>query len=121
SNSSAPSAEYSPLVQHWNGTQWSIINGFQQGTSDRINAMVAISSQDITVVGDYRTGIDAMGPYSTLVEHWNGTQWSSVSSPSPGSTVNNLLAVARAPANGSIWAVGFLQDSARSTLAEVSC
>src|ERR1051326_785134 len=56
SNSSAPSAEYAPMLQHWDGTRWSLISSFQQGVFDQINAMVAASSQDI-IVGSYRADL----------------------------------------------------------------
>ena len=129
SNSVGPRADYTPLVEHWNGTQWSVVNGLLQGTSDLANGMVAISSQNITVVGDYRTGIDPQGPYYTLVEHWDGMQWSVISSPSPGSDANTLLAAVRVPATSSIWAVGFTygsglhsgQNSVYQTLTEFHC
>jgi len=121
-NSSAPSAEYTPLIEHWNGTQWSIVSSPLQGTSDFINGMAAISSKNVTVVGEFRSSLDPMGPYYTLVEHWNGTQWSVVSSPSPGSIASDLLAAARVPKTNRIWAVGITYDGATyRTLAEKKC
>ena len=121
-NSSAPSAEYTPLIEHWDGTQWSVVNGLLQGTSDLVNGMVAVSSKNITVVGDYRTGIDPQGPYYTLVEHWNGTQWSAPSSPSPGSIASDLAAVARVPNTNHLWAVGITYDGfTYQTLVEKKC
>ena len=121
-NSPAPSAQYTPLIEHWNGTQWSIVNGLLQGTSDFVTAMVPVSSKNITIVGDYRTGLDPQGPYFTLVEHWNGAQWSVVSSPSPGTDASDLLAAARVPNTNRIWAVGFTFDGfTYRTLVEKSC
>jgi hypothetical protein len=121
-NSPAPSAEYTPLIEHWNGTRWSVVTGLLQGTSDFVNGMVAISSKNITVVGDYRASLDPQGPYFTLVEHWNGARWSVVTSPSPGSDASDLVAAARVPKTKHIWAVGFNYDGAvYQTLAEKSC
>ena len=45
------------------------------------------------------------GPVSTLVEHFNGTSWSIVQAPNPG-TFDELRGVSSAP-NGHIYAVGF--------------
>ena len=109
-NSPAPSAGYTPLIEHWNGTTWSIVNSPLQGTSDFVNGMAAITSNNITVVGDYRSSLDPQGPYSTLVEHWNGTQWGVVNSPSPGSVDSDLVAAAVIPPTNHIWAVGSAYD-----------
>jgi hypothetical protein len=105
-NSPAPSAEYTPLLEHWNGISWSIVNSPVQGTSDFVNGVAAITLNNITVVGDYRSSLDPQGPYSTLVEHWNGKQWSVVNSPSPGSIDSDLVAAAGIPPTNHIWAVG---------------
>lgn len=109
-NSPAPSAEYTPLLEHWNGTSWSIVNSPVQGTSDFVNGIAAITLNNITVVGDYRSSLDPQGPYSTLVERWNGMQWSVVNSPSPGSIDSDLVAAAGIPPTNHIWAVGNTYD-----------
>lgn len=121
-NSPAPSAEFTPLIVHWNGTKWSVVNSVLQGTSDLLNGMAAVSANNIVVVGDYRTGLDPQGPYFTLVERWNGTQWSVVNSPSPGSLDSDLVAAARVPRTNRIWAVGFTFDGVTSrTQTEKGC
>lgn len=109
-NSPAPSAEYTPLVEHWNGTAWSVVNSPIQGTSDFVNGMAAITLNNITFVGDYRSSLDSQGPYSTLVEHWNGRHWNVVTSPSPGSLDSDLVAAAGIPPTNHMWAVGFTYD-----------
>ncbi len=122
-NSTAPSAEYAPLIEHWNGSSWSIVTSAVVGTSDLVNGIAALSASNIWVVGDYRTGIDPSGPYFTLIEHWNGTKWSVVKSPSPGSIASDLAAAARVPATNKVWAVGFTIDNNNisHTLAESHC
>jgi len=120
--SPAPSAVYSPLIEHWDGTKWSVVNAVLQGTSDLLNGMAAVSANNIIVVGDYRTSIDSQGPYFTLVEQWNGTQWSMVNSPSPGSLDSDLSAVARVPRTNHLWTVGFTTDGITyQTLTEKGC
>jgi hypothetical protein len=120
-NSPAPSAEYAPLVEHWNGTTWSVVASTVAGTSDRVNAIAAVSANNIWAMGDDRTSLDPNGPYFTLIEHWNGANWSVVNSPSPGSMVSDLTAAARIPATHKVWAVGFTQDSISQTLTEFRC
>ena len=121
-NSPAPSADYTPLIEHWNGTQWSAVSAVLQGTSDQLGGIAAISANNIVVVGDYRNSLDPQGPYFTLVEQWNGTQWSVVNSPSPGVDASDLSAVARVPKTSHLWAVGFNFDGTNyTTLAEKQC
>ena len=121
-NSSTPSSTFAPLIEHWDGSSWSIVTSPLQGTSDLLNGIAAVSASNIWAVGDYRNSIDSMGPYFTLIEHWNGTTWSAVRSPSPGSPANDLVAAARVPATSSVWTVGFTQNSTSSqTLTAFNC
>ena len=120
-NSSAPSAEFNPLIEHWNGSSWSVVTSTLQGTSDLLNGIAAVSSRNIWVVGDYRSGIDPMGPYFTLIEHWNGSAWTVVNSPSPGSLASDLVAAARVPATRRVWAVGFIEGTIYQTLTAFRC
>jgi hypothetical protein len=123
SNSVGPHAPYSPLIEHWNGKAWSIVASPTQGTSDLIGGIAAVSASNIWVVGDYTRDIDpAFGTYLTLIEHWNGTAWSVVNSPSPGSIASDLVSAAAIPKTGKVWAAGFVQnDTAYQTLTEFYC
>jgi hypothetical protein len=120
-NSAAPSAEFNPLIEHWNGSNWSVVNSPLQGTSDSLNGIAAVSSTNIWTVGNYRSGIDPTGPYSTLIEHWNGGTWKVVTSPSPGAVASDLAAAARVPATNSVWAVGYTQDTTYQTFTAFHC
>src|SRR5437867_3773452 len=82
-----------------------------QGTSDFLNGIAAVSSSNIWTVGDYRSGIDPMSPYFTLIEHWNSSAWKVVNSPSPGSIASDMAAAARVFATRSVWAVGYIEDT----------
>lgn len=122
-NISSPHAPYSPLIEHWNGKAWSIVASPIQGTSDHIGGIAAVSASNIWVVGDYTSDIDpASGTYLTLIEHWNGTAWSVVNSPSPGSIASDLVSAAAIPKTSRVWAAGFGQnDTAYQTLTEFYC
>jgi hypothetical protein len=90
------------LIEHWNGTKWSVVSSLSPGPySNTLSAVVAISATDVWAVGISSNG----GGNLTLTEHWNGTQWSVVSSPSPNSnaTLNGAVAVS----TSDVWAVGF--------------
>jgi hypothetical protein len=121
-NSPAPSADYTPLIEHWNGAVWSVVSVTLQGSSDVLNGIAAASANNIIVVGDYRASTDPQGPYFTLIEQWNGTTWSVVTSPSPGSVDSDLGAAARVPKTNHFWAVGSTYDGTTyKTLTEKSC
>lgn len=101
---------YKTLVEHWNGSQWQVVSSPNVGTNNfnTLTSVDALSSTDAWAVGSYRTptspGTDTVR--NTLIEHWNGTSWSVVPSPNPGTLSNSLLGVAATGPND-VWAVGW--------------
>jgi hypothetical protein len=91
------------LLEHWNGSNWSIVPGSNPGQDNFLYAVTAGASNSVWAVGRY---IGAGPGDQTLIEHWNGKQWSQVSSPSPGSNYNILYSVSTVPGNSHLWAVG---------------
>ncbi|HEX7734202.1 MAG TPA: hypothetical protein VF458_05055 [Ktedonobacteraceae bacterium] len=72
-----------------------------------LNAVLALAPDNVWVAGYTHTGSN----YDTLVEHWNGKNWSVVASPDPGPNKqreNDLYAIASTPA-GKVWIVGLEQ------------
>jgi hypothetical protein len=73
------------LVEVWNGTRWSVVPSPNEGPSadfDLLNSVSCASSTFCIAVGSYSNyggGIER-----TLVERWNGTTWSILSSPNRG-------------------------------------
>src|SRR5205823_370240 len=96
---------FGTLTEHWNGTKWSIVpspnNSFY--TFNELLAVSAISTSNVWAVGDI-AGPDPDSDTFTLIEHWNGSQWSAVSSPPLPNTIG-LVGVAAVSANNA-WAVG---------------
>jgi hypothetical protein len=69
---------------HFNGTSWTAVPLQQpNATNFGLNSLSAISATDIWAVGQVRPGSTAANG-STLIEHYNGTAWSMVPSPTPG-------------------------------------
>lgn len=96
------------LIEHWNGTNWSIVSSADPGSSaNNLFAITTVKSGDAWTVGFYRSG---NGDFQTLIEHWNGSNWSVVSSPNPGSSNNLLYGVTALSANN-VWAVGQFLNS----------
>lgn len=97
------------LIEHWNGTAWSIIPSPNHANSgnDILTSVSAVSATDIWAVGYYGTA--SFTAQGTLTEHWNGTSWSIVPSPSidkSGGVSTELYGVS-AVATNDVWAVGY--------------
>lgn len=92
------------LIEHWDGTQWSIVSSPSPDTQlNVLNGVVALSANDAWAVG-YRNGTRSETPLETLILHWDGTSWRQVASPNVGGA-NQLYGIAALSAND-IWAVG---------------
>jgi len=104
----------STLIEHWNGSQWSVVPSPNPSSFvNRINAVAAVSANDVWAVGTAPTSTDTV-----LILHWNGTAWSVVPNPTNGIPLTNLAALAVISAND-IWAVGsglIGDESATATL-----
>jgi hypothetical protein len=98
------------LIEHWNGNNWSVITSPNPaGKPDvRLNGVAVISANDVWAVG--HSSEPTSIPYQTLTEHWNGTSWSIIFSPSPGTYTGNDLTAVAAISSGDVWAVGVYQS-----------
>jgi len=98
-----------PLVLHWNGRRWSEVATPALNPEDNsaLLGIVARAPDDIYAVGYHPAENLAV---LTLVEHWNGEEWSVVPSPNLSPTGCILSGIAAAP-NGELWAVGDSVDA----------
>lgn len=101
--------ESQPAIFHWNGQQWSNVpHPERPGTSNAsLNAIAALSANDVWTVGS--DSYNHPGQYQanvneTLIEHWDGTAWKIVPSPSAG--INDYLTAISAISANNIWTVG---------------
>jgi hypothetical protein len=105
------------LVEHWNGSAWSILSSPNPTGSDgfALHGVSCVSTTSCFAVGDYLGGLGD----KTLVEHWNGSAWSIMTSPNPtGSTDTGLSSVSCANTT-SCFAVGsYITASANKALVE---
>ncbi len=94
-----------PLFLHYDGSTWvqepsPLIGGF--GPS-YIQSVSAVATNDVYAVG-------WSGPENndsrTLIEHWNGSTWAVMASPSVGAGANQLNGVVAISSNN-VWATGF--------------
>ncbi|MGA2929298.1 MAG: hypothetical protein ABSG43_25575 [Solirubrobacteraceae bacterium] len=80
----AATATIVPETLHYNGTTWTVVPVTKPNeTSSTLNAVSAISANNVWAVGEDIGAGTAIGG-STLIEHYNGTAWSIVPSPTPG-------------------------------------
>ena len=91
------------LIEHWNGRKWAILhNALLPGAYGDLVAMATVPrSSGLWAVGEQRRA----GISTTLIEHWNGHQWSVVPSPNYGRYPNVLTGVVAVSGNDA-WAVG---------------
>src|SRR5439155_14251360 len=74
-------ATYPGLFERWNGSTWSIVSsGPTDQSYTELYGAVALSSTDVWAVG--REG-DGFNTNLTLVEHWDGSNWSRIAHPEP--------------------------------------
>lgn len=111
----ARSTDGAPLIEHWDGTQWSVVAAPMTpfGVFSALDAIDGSSPDDIWAVGDgFRR---SRSPSQTLTMHWDGTSWTYVSSPNAG-TDNDVLEGVAVRSRGAV-AVGS-SASGRSSLVE---
>jgi hypothetical protein len=105
-----------PLIEHWNGRRWRIAAVPEPG--DAVGVLfwgtTAVTADDVWAVGRYDA---ANGRERTLVEHWDGTSWSIVPSPSPNVGTDSFAQFYAVGASGpaDAWAVGTYYDSTIGT------
>jgi hypothetical protein len=100
--------KFKTLIEHFDGTNWSMVPSPNPGTTgNQLYAVHAISSTSVWAVGQ-RLGTS--GPDRALIEHWNGTCWSVVTSPLDGASSTVLYGVSGVT-DDDVRAAGDAQDN----------
>jgi hypothetical protein len=129
------------LVEHWNGTKWSIESSPNAGSDDNyLKGVSCASASACTAVGYFYAITPAVD--KTLAERWNGSKWTLESTPSTAPATDSELNGVSCPSatrciavgdyndgggvwierwNGSKWAVQSAPNPTGSTLYGVSC
>ena len=91
-------------IQHFDGNSWSVVESPHFPLGEELKAVQAVSDQDIFAVGSFKD--DEFQTQSPLVEHFDGTTWSTVPAPRfgrhQGAVLNSLTIIS----DSDIWAVG---------------
>ena len=95
---------FDSLAMHWDGKTWTQVpTKNPSATFNWLQSVSAASPSDVWATGYKCTS--GCARLLTLTEHWNGTSWSNVSSPTPAGKWNQLNGVSSYPAHKA-WAVG---------------
>lgn len=95
------------LIEHWDGTKWSIVPSpnapANYADNGQLYAISAASATDIWAVGYYQPGA---GIFRALVLHWDGSSWTISPLPNDGLEDFSFLNGVAALSDGEAWAVG---------------
>jgi hypothetical protein len=129
-----------PLVEHWNGARWSVMKSpsttalFADSARSQLNSVACTGASNCIAVGTVVGETD--GPIvGTIIEHWNGSEWSIAEGGGAGNAVactsaSNCIAVGGSYIerwNGSRWSImlsptpGPSQTSVGADLDYVAC
>ena len=120
-------ATLKPMAMHWDGSTWQLSDvpdPIPNSSFDSIlTGVVVITPDNIWAVG-YQVIMNLQATRTTLLVHWDGTEWSSPWEPTePGSTyptghprvgASSYLMGVTARAQNDIWAVGYYKPAATS-------
>src|SRR5579875_1412007 len=88
--------------------QGALIPAVSPGHNDEFDGISALAANDVWAVGVYERS-DGTVIYRPLIEHWNGTAWSTVASPRPLPNLTYLGV--KAISSSDAWAVGILSQT----------
>jgi hypothetical protein len=103
-NEEVPGLGITTLIEHWNGSAWSIVASPTPGAYPALNAVAARSASDVYAVGFNMPSVNG-GVQQGLILHWNGSTWSADTDPTSG-TFSPLYGAATLPSAANEWAVG---------------
>ena len=84
-----PNTDNATLVEQWNGGSWSVVSSPNPGSTidASFDGVSCVAATSCVAVGRYF--VSSTGGYDSLIESWNGSAWTVVTSPNP--TAANLF------------------------------
>src|SRR6476469_7210330 len=109
------------LIERWDGISWSIVSSPNTSATDynSLSGVTCVSASECWAVGYYFTSDNFVD--QTLIERWDGTAWSIVSSPNTSTTEANVVLGVTCVSASACWAAGYyygLDDLISQTLIE---
>jgi hypothetical protein len=102
---------YQTLIEHYDGASWTIASSANTApvVNNYLDGVTCTASNDCWAIGF--TNVGGVGTIDqTLTEHFNGTSWSVVNSPSTSPDQTNLLRGVTCSSSTDCWAVGFYSN-----------
>jgi hypothetical protein len=99
-----PDGRSQPLLLHWNGLRWLVVEDLPICESCGFSAVLALNSRDVWLAGGgkFCAGeVEGGCPDSARLWHWDGSAWLEY----PAQGASWLYALAQGPA-GELWAAG---------------
>ena len=103
-NEEVPGLGLTTLIEHWNGSAWSIVPSPTPGAYPTLNAVAARSASDVYAVGFNEPSVNG-GVQQGLILRWNGSAWSADTNPTAG-TFSPLYGATTLPGATAEWAAG---------------
>lgn len=97
------------LIEHWNGFAWSVVASPNTSSDDSVlDGVAAISPTNAWAAG-YTYNDSNNNVQQTLIEHWNGTAWAVIASPTfaHGADLTAITALS----DSDTWAVGYFNST----------
>lgn len=111
----APNTPVKTLVEHFDGAHWSVVPSPNPLPTGNLNQNVLLSvhansANDVTAVGFLSNS--GTRTVTTLVEHWDGTQWNVIPSPNQSETAGsfNTLQSVTGTSGSNLYAAGFFAN-----------
>jgi len=104
----ASSGANQTLIEQYNGIAWTVVASPNTSTTvnNQLSSLSATSATDVWAAGSYAGGTAAAPVNQTLLEHYDGTAWTIVTSPDTSPTAGNILTSISADSTTDVWAVG---------------
>jgi hypothetical protein len=99
------SAPDEALIEHWDGTTWSVVPSPAPGGASVLLDGVTVQNNEAWAVGETDDPVQGAQP---LVEEYSGGTWNTVDLPAAGSNWTDLWGVTSS--NGQVWAAGTFVD-----------
>jgi hypothetical protein len=94
------------LIEHWDGASWTVVNSANSSPAENNNlsSVTCASAANCWAVGYSSSPVNGT---LTLIEHFDGTSWSIVSSPNPSPTKSNVPLGVTCMSATDCWLAGY--------------